>query len=80
MNNAPLHARLSADQYAAVFDAARQRAIEARREASIAFWDAVIALVRRGWQALRRAPVADAAAPLSERGQRRHVYPAASCL
>jgi hypothetical protein len=47
--------RLSPQEYAALFDAARQRAHELRIEALRDFWDGLAQGVRRGWQTIRRA-------------------------
>lgn len=54
----PLH-RLSAQDHAALFDAAKARAIALRSEAIDAFWSqarrAIVHLARRGWRSLPAA-------------------------
>ena len=47
--------RLSPREQAALMDADRQRALEARSEAVEAFWDAAIAHLASAWHALARA-------------------------
>lgn len=47
--------RLSPREQAALMDAARRRAVEARNEAVDAFWDAALGHLASAWHALVRA-------------------------
>jgi hypothetical protein len=55
MNTELFHRPLSPDEHTALFDAARQRALQARREAIDEFWSAVGRAAAAGWHALRHA-------------------------
>jgi hypothetical protein len=55
MNTSPFDRPLTPLERAAFMDAARQRAIEARREAVDAFWNAVARHLASAWSALARA-------------------------
>jgi hypothetical protein len=50
-----LDQRLSPLEHAALFDAARRRALEARREAIDEFWTALGRAALSAWRALRRS-------------------------
>lgn len=55
MNNYSTYRALTPLQFAAVMDAAKQRARQARRDAANDFWDAVALHLRSAWRALARA-------------------------
>lgn len=55
MTPSPFERSLSPREYSALMDAAKQRAIEARREAIDAFWDAAFARLASAWHAVARA-------------------------
>jgi len=54
MNTSPFDRRPSLHERAALMDAARQRALEARREAIDAFWAAAFRHLASGWRVLAR--------------------------
>jgi hypothetical protein len=54
MNNYSSYRALTPLQFAAVMDAAKQRATQARREAANDFWHAVAQHLRSAWRALAR--------------------------
>lgn len=55
MNNYSTYRALTPLQFAAMMDAAKQRATQARRDAANDFWDAVAQHLRSAWHALARA-------------------------
>jgi hypothetical protein len=55
MNASPFDRPLSPLEQAAVMDAAKHRALEARREAIDAFWAAAFRHVASAWHAVARA-------------------------
>lgn len=55
MNTSPFERNLSPGERAALMDAAKHRALEARREAVDAFWAAAFAHLASAWHALARA-------------------------
>jgi hypothetical protein len=73
MNTEALHKRLSASDYAALFDAAKANAAHARQEASQQFWSSVEHAVLATWRRLRfntaavTTPQRPPSAPLSAR-------------
>lgn len=60
MNNELFHRPLTPLEHAAVFDAARRRAIDARREAIDEFWSALGRHAAAAWHWLREAPARQA--------------------
>jgi hypothetical protein len=55
MNTSPFEPKLSPHEMAALMDAARRRALQARREAIDAFWSAAFGHLGAAWRALSRA-------------------------
>lgn len=54
MKHEDLHERRPALEYAALMDAAKQRALELRAEAINAFWSDLARALRYAWRLLRR--------------------------
>lgn len=55
MTPSPFERSLSPRDYSALMDAAKQRALEARREAIDTFWNAAFAHLASAWHAMERA-------------------------
>lgn len=64
MNNEHPPHRGSPEEYAALFDAAKRRATELRREAIRAFWARLAGAGRHAWQRVRHAAPRLPAQPL----------------
>lgn len=55
MNTQSLHRTLSAQEYAALIDAAKLRAVQLRREAIDEFWSGAARGLRTAWRGVLRA-------------------------